>query len=259
MLVLAALLGAPPAARAQLDYRNLDDDRPTLIEDAYSVERYAFEILAPWRYARARGAGGVHSFVPELEYGLFSNLHLGLKLPIARAETVSGHEWGISGLRLFGLYNFNTEARWLPALALRADATFPVGSLAGEGTRVTAKAIATRSWGPTRIHLNAAYTFGSDRPPAAADAAHKWWLGGAVDRTLFRQSALLIVAVYALRPASSEPVELNTSFGVRYQWTPMMVFDLGVARRLRSTGPNYELTLGISRAFTFPGLLPKGL
>jgi hypothetical protein len=258
LFVVAALLAAPPLAHAQLDYRNLDDDRPALIEDAYPVERFAFEILAPWRYARARGAGGVHSFLPELEYGLFGNLHLGLKLPIARAETASGAEWGVSGLRVFGLYNFNTESRWLPALALRADAVLPVGSLAGEGTRVTAKAIATRSWGQSRIHVNAAYTFGADRPLAAADPANKWWLGGAVDRTLFRQSALLIAEVYALRPAASEPVELNASFGLRYQWTPMMVFDLGVARRLRETGPDYEITLGISRAFALAGLLPRG-
>src|SRR4026208_395422 len=228
--VIATLLGIPSVALAQLDYRNLDDDRPTLIEDAYPLERYGFEILAPWRYSRAQGGGGVHAFIPELEYGLFGNFQLGLKAPIARVETTGGHEWGIAGLRLFGLYNFNTEGAWLPAPALRADATFPVGGLAGEGTRFTAKAIATRSWGQSRVHLNGAYTFGADRllAPAgaphpggvaggggadpcgadrllaAADAAHKWWLGGAVDRTLFRQSTLLIVELYALRPAASE-------------------------------------------------------
>jgi hypothetical protein len=255
-LLIAALLAIPAGAHAQLDYRNLDDDRPTLIEDAYPVERYAFEILAAWRHSRTHGTGGVHSFVSEIEYGLLGNFHLGLKLPIARAETLDGHEWGIAGLRVFGLYNFNTESHWLPALALRVDASVPVGSLAGEGTRFTAKAIATRSWGPSRIHLNGAYTFGSNRPLAAADAAHKWWIGGAVDRTLYRQSMLLIAEVYALRPATSEPVELNASLGMRYQWTPLMVLDLGIARRLRRTGPNYEITMGISRAFALAGLLP---
>jgi hypothetical protein len=257
MLVITALLGFPAVARAQLDYRNLDDDRPTLIEDAYPVERYAFEMLAPWRFARTSGTRGVHSFVPELEYGLFSNFNLGLKLPISRVGAAGGSEWGISGLRVFGFYNFNTEGRGLPALAVRADATFPVGRLAGEGTRVTAKAVATRSWGKTRIHLNAAYTLGSDRPLAAADPANKWWLGGAVDRTLFRQSTLLIAEAYALRSTSSQPVELNTSLGLRYQWTPLMVVDLGIARRLRSTGPDFEVTLGVSRAFGLAGLLPK--
>ena len=57
--VIATLLGIPSVALAQLDYRNLDDDRPTLIEDAYPLERYGFEILAPWRYSRAQGGGGV--------------------------------------------------------------------------------------------------------------------------------------------------------------------------------------------------------
>ena len=38
----------------------------------------------------------------------------------------------------------------------------------------------------------------------------------------------------------------------------MMVFDLGVTRRLRSTGPDYEITLGISRAFALPGYCPGG-
>jgi len=66
-----------------------------------------------------------------------------------------------------------------------------------------------------------------------------------------------MVELYAQRPAASEPVELNASLGVRYQWTPMMVFDFGVARRLRSTGPNYEVTLGVSRAFALAGLLPS--
>lgn len=251
-------IGVPRAATAQIDYRNLDDDRPTRVEDAYPVERYAFELLAPWRYARGQG-GGVHAFIPEIEYGLLANLQIGLKLPIAGAPGMAGEgrEWGISGLRLFGLYNFNTESPWLPALSLRADAVFPVGSLAGEGTHLTAKGIATRSWGRNRIHLNGAYTFGPDGPTAAAEAADKWWVGTAVDRTLFRQSALLVGELYALRPATGEPVQLNASLGVRYQWSPLVVLDFGVSRRLRRTGPDYEFTLGFSRALAIAGLLPS--
>ena len=252
----AALLALPSTSRAQIDYRNLDDDRPTLIEDAYPVERYAFEFLAPWRYTRARGTGSIHSFVPELEYGLFRNFQIGLKLPIAGVESTTGREWGVSGLRLFGLYNFNTEGRWLPALSVRTDAVFPIGSLAGEGTHLSVKAIATRSWGKNRLHLNGAYGFGPRGRGAAAEAAHKWWYGAAVDRTLFRQSTLLIAEVYALRPISSEPVEVNASVGLRYQWSPVAVLDFGVARRLRRTGPDYELTFGVSRAFAIAGLLP---
>ena len=248
---------SPGAAQAQIDYRNLDDDRPTLIEDAYPAERFAFEFLAPWRYARDRTGATVHAFVPEIEYGILRNAQLGLKVPIAGAETGGRRDWGLSGLRIFALYNFNTESRGLPALSLRTDVSLPLGSLAGDGTRVSVKAIATRSWGRNRLHLNGAYTFGTERRLAAADAANKWWYGAAVDRTLYRQSILLVAEVYALRPATSEPTQLNASIGTRYQVTPYLVFDAGVTRRLRRVaGPDYEITVGFSRAFAIAGLLP---
>jgi hypothetical protein len=261
-MVLAGLgvaLAWPATAVAQIDYRNLDDDRPTLIEDAYSIERLAFEFLTPWRFSRDRSGATTHAFVPELAYGLLPNVHLGLKLPIAGASSANGRDWGISGLRLFALYNFNTEGRFLPALSLRSDVTFPVGSLAGEGTRVSVKGIATRSWGTTRFHLNGGYTFGRDRPLAVAEAASKWWYGGAVDRTFYRHSVLLIAEVYALRSVAAEPVQVNASIGLRIQLTPYLVFDAGVARGLkRSAGPEVELTAGFSRAFAISGFMPRG-
>lgn len=254
-----ALVAAPGVATAQIDYRNLEDDRPALIEDAYAIERHAFEFLAPWRYGRERDGANSHAFVPEIEYGILRNAQLGLKLPIAGASTTDGRDWGISGLRLFALYNFNTESRVLPAFALRTDAVFPVGSLSGDGTRLTVKGIATRSWGRSRVHLNGAYTFGRDRPLGAAEAAHKWWYGLAADRTLFRQSTLVVAEVYALRSIAAEPVEVNASLGLRRQLTPYTVVDVGVARRLRdAAGPDYEITLGISRAFAVAGLMGVG-
>ena len=259
MAGVGTILAQPSAARAQIDYRNLDDDRPTLIEDAYPVERYAFEFLTPWRFSRERFGGTTHAFVPELAYGILRNAHLGVKLPIAGTSAVDGRDWGISGLRLFGLYNFNTESRLLPAFSLRSDVMFPVGSLAGKGTRVSLKGIATRSWGRTRVHLNGAYTFGPDRRLSAAEASNKWWYGGAVDRTLFRQSVLVIGEVYALRALSADPVQVNASVGLRVQLTPYMVFDAGVARRLRkAAGPDLELTAGFSRAFAISALMPAG-
>jgi hypothetical protein len=259
MVAAGLLIARPSGGHGQIDYRNLDDDRPTLIEDAYPVERYAFEFLAPWRFSRDRLGGSLHAFTPEIEYGILRNAHLGLKLPIAGTRESGDREWGISGLKVFALYNFNTESRFLPAVAIRTDLTFPVGSLAGEGTRVSVKAIATRSWGQYRLHLNGAYTFGRDRPLAAAEGANKWWAGAAFDRTLYRRSMLLIGEVYLLRELAAEPVEVNASLGVRLQLTPYLVFDAGVARRLRKTaGPDLELTAGFARAFAIPGLLPTG-
>src|SRR3990167_7745852 len=73
-------------ALAQIDYRNLDDDRPTLTEDAYPVERHAFEFLLPYRFERAAGGGVVHAWIPEIEYGFARNAQIGLEAPVAIAR-----------------------------------------------------------------------------------------------------------------------------------------------------------------------------
>ena len=246
-------------ARAQIDYRNLDDDRPVVTEDAYPVERYAFELLAPYRYEAEAGGARLHTAVPEAAYGVARNAQVGLKVPLAAVDDGAGTDWGLAGLRLFGLYNFNTESHSVPALSLRADASFPVGSLAGEGTRFSLKAIATRSWGRMRVHLNAAGGFGSEDALSVAEPLSRWSGSLAVDRTFFRSSMLLVGEVAVSQPTQGAPAAVNASFGGRWQWTPTLVLDAGVARRLRSgTGPDIALTVGLSHAFAIRGLMPAG-
>jgi hypothetical protein len=80
-----------------------------------------------------------------------------------------------------------------------------------------------------------------------------------VDRTLFRQSTLLLAEIYARRDVAGDPVEWTATLGARYQWTPTMVLDLGVSRRLRDdVGPDLGLTAGLSYAFAVHGLMPQG-
>jgi hypothetical protein len=249
----------PGTVRAQIDYRNLDDDRPVVTEDAYPVERYAFELLGPYRFADEAGGTQHHTLVPEVAYGLARNAQVGLKLPFAGVDAGTGTDWGLAGLRLFGLYNFNTDGRRLPALSLRADATLPVGSLAGEGSRFAIKAIATRSWGRTRAHLNASRGFGSEDALSVAEPLSRWNASLAVDRTFFRSSILLVGEVAVSQAVRNAPTALNASFGGRWQWTPTLVLDAGVTRRLRSgIGPDIALTIGLTHAFALRGLMPAG-
>jgi hypothetical protein len=259
--ILAGLLQhfLAPAGWAQIDYRNLDDDRPVVSEDAYPVERYAFELLAPYRFEAESDGAELHTTVPEAAYGLARNAQVGLKLPLAAVDDGAGTDWGLAGLRLFGLYNFNTESRWLPALSLRADASFPVGSLAGNGTRFALKAIATRSWGRMRAHLNLSGGFGSENALSVAEPLSRWSASLAVDRTFFRSSLLLIGEVATSQTIESAPTSVNTSLGGRWQWTPTLVLDAGVTRRLRSdVGPDIAFTIGLSHAFAIRGLMPAG-
>jgi hypothetical protein len=256
---VALLAAGPGCLAAQIDYRNLDDDRPTRVEDAYPAERYAFEFIVPYGFERERGGGWIHSWPLELEYGILRNAHVGVKVPLAGVRGAGTTEWGLSGLRVFALYNFNTESPLLPALSLRTDAVFPLGALAGSETHVGVQAIATRSWGRNRIHLNAAYRFGRDGTPAVVEGLDRWWYGAALDRTLFRQSVLVIGEVYARRLLESAPVEVNASLGLRWQWRPTAVIDVGISRGLRKgLGPEYAFTVGMSNAFAIAGLMPGG-
>jgi hypothetical protein len=88
--------------------------------------------------------------------------------------------------------------------------------------------------------------------------APRWSLGLAADRTLFRQSLLLVGELLAQREVRGAPVELNAAAGARYQLSPTLVVDAGVARRLRSrAGPDYDFTIGLSHAFGLSWLMPR--
>ena len=256
LAIVFTIIGLRPVA-AQIDYRNLDDHRPVRTEDAYPIERYAFELVAPYEYENGRAGEQLHVVAPELSYGAFANTQVGLRLPLAALHTTAGTDWGFAGPRLFGLYNFNTEGPALPALALRADLALPTGDLGPDATQLTLKALATRSWGRTRLHLNAAGTLGRAAGRAAVDAEPRWALSLAADQTFYRQSVLLIGELGVLEAASEAPTDVSAALGIRYQLTPTLVLDAGVSRRLTArAGPDLGLTLGLTHAFAFAGWLP---
>ena len=253
----AAILGSS-AASAQIDYRNLDDGRPVSTEDAYTVERYAFELVAPYRFEAGAGGADAHVVAPELSYGIAPNLQFSLETPLAALDRGAGHDWGLGGLELSGLYNFNTESAGLPALSLKADVQAPVGSLGGDVWRATVSGIATRGFGRVRMHLNVARSLGSETGLSPLDAAPRWTYGLAADYTVLRSSLLVIGEAVVRRTVSAAPVEINAAAGVRWQWTPTLVLDAGIARRLRSdVGPDVGLTIGVTHAFAVRGLMPS--
>jgi hypothetical protein len=254
--VLSLLYIAMPAA-AQVEYRNLDEGRPLVTEDAYPVERYAFEVTAPYRFEADADGTELHTIVPEVVYGFVPNVHLGLRVPIAILDGLET-DGGLSGLQLFGLYNFNTEAPSLPAISVGADLGFPVGSLGGEDTRFVVKAIATRSWGRVRAHVNVARGFGSEDEPAVADPLPRWEASAATDWTIFRSSLLLLAEIATVQVVDEGATEVRASIGSRWQWTPTLVLDLGITRRLSNVGPDIGITLGLSHSFAIPALIPEG-
>jgi hypothetical protein len=98
LAIMFTAIGLRPLA-AQIDYRNLDDHRPVRTEDAYPIERFAFELVAPYEYENGRGGEHLHVVSPELSYGLFRNGQVGLELPLAALNGPGGTDWAIHRFR----------------------------------------------------------------------------------------------------------------------------------------------------------------
>ncbi|MBW3554063.1 MAG: transporter [Gemmatimonadetes bacterium] len=258
--VALSLLGIAGPAGAQTDYYNTDTGRPVRIEDAYPVERYAFEAqVAPLRLERS-DAGEYHwEIEPELAYGIFPHMQVELGLPLVFLDAADDRgRFGIAGIHLSALYNLNAETRTLPGLAVAGSAALPIGAFAPDRVYPAVKGIATRTFRFARFHLNGEYTFGS--APAegvSVGEVTRWMAGLAVDRTFPLRSALLIADVFAEEPMhDGGALEWTAEAGLRYQLDPFFALDAGVGRRLTGDEQGWFVKFGAARAFGVRSLIP---
>ena len=258
LIGLATALSATPVA-AQTDYYNTDAGRPLQIEDAYAIERRAFEIqAAPLRLERTRGGLYHWGVEPELAYGILPRTNIEIGVPFAFIDGGDGgNTAGLSGLHLSAFHNLNTETS-IPALAVSATVLLPVGSLAADETYTSVKGILTRTFRWARFHVNGEYTFGSrvgagDEVSTGAAELSSWIGGLAVDRTFPLMALLVTGEVYAREPIHTDDVvEWNTGIGLRYQLDPRFNIDGGVGRRLTGDDRGWYVTFGTAYAVGLP-------
>lgn len=267
-LSVATFATASRQASAQTDFYNTDAGRPVQIEDAYATERYAFEMkLAPVRLERLSGGTYNWAVEPELAYGILPRTHIEVGLPLAYTDFGGSNRAGIAGVDLSLFHNLNVETRTLPALGLRGDVLFPVGSLGPDRTVASVKGIATRTYSWSRIHVNGQYTFGSDVTQTAGSATtasnsgavelSRWLAGVALDKT-FPLTAMLVTAdFFARKPFSTNAeVDYNIGAGIRHQVSPRWAIDGGIGRRLNGPNQGWFATFGMAYSFALLGLMP---
>jgi hypothetical protein len=251
------LLASP--ALAQTDYYNTDAGRPVRIEDAFPVERRAFEIqAAPLRLERA--VGGVYHWAiePELAFGILPRTQVEVGFPLAFIDAGGEPTTGLAGVHVSALYNLNAETA-IPALGVAARVLLPAGGLAPDKAFLSVKGIATRTFAWARFHVNVEHTFGSG--PSATGGAEaagvaelsRWLAGVAVDKTFPLRSMLLTAEVVARDPLIERAdVEWNTGVGIRYQFRPRWALDAGLGRRLTGEDQAWYATVGSAYAFGLP-------
>jgi hypothetical protein len=248
MLVASLLLLVPATARAQAEFYNLDDDRPSIVEDAYPNGRGGLELqLGLARIERTANEDTSVLSQLEVSYGAYYNLHIGAAArAIVGAVNDGPVRTGLSDTSVFALYNFNREGELLPAFAIRADVGFPTGRFSAESVRATVKGIVTRSFGRLRAHLNATHGFGEGAKQSfASDLTIKHLVGLALDYPLTYNFVLIVEAAGAQHQRSDE-LELDALLGARWQVSPRVVLDFGAGRGLLTGGDRLAATIGLT-------------
>ena len=253
--VVLLTAAAAASAHAQTDYYNTDRGRPLRVEDAYPVERRAFEIqAAPLRVERA--AGGVYhwSLEPEIAYGILPRMQVEVGVPLIVIDAAGTRRTGVGGVDVSALYNLNVETS-LPAFGIGASALLPVGNLAPDDPFVSVAGLMTRTFTWARVHVNGEYTIGDE--PASSDTGagelSRWAAGLAIDRT-FPLRALLVGAEFVAEQPLDDAADLllTAGAGFRYQLTPRWAMDAGIGKRLTGDDRAWYLTVGSAYAFGLP-------
>ena len=262
---IAAGAALPFAAGAQTDYFNTDRARPLHVQDALTIERYAFELsAAPLTWERSPGAGALWSVEPELAYGIFARTQLEAGLPLYLADEGSNRRGGVGAVHASLMHALNIETLGIPALAINASAAIPAGSFGPGSVYGSLGGIVTRTISLGRIHLNADATVGprvsadaADEKPGLDDIA-RWSTGVAFDRALPLRSMLVGAEIVASQPIVVDgDVEWRAGAGVRWQAGPQWAFDAGLGRTFNDAR-EWSLTIGAARAFALPTFFPTG-
>ena len=92
-------------------------------------------------------------------------------------------------------------------------------------------------------------------PPRPRLTGERWMLGIAGDHAFPLQSTLVSVDLFAEHFSGPyRATEWTAEGGARHQWSPRLVIDAGMSRRLTGPAPSFSLTLGATYAFALrPG------
>lgn len=249
--LLAVLVWVGAEKAYAIDHKNLDENRPLRVEDAYPIatDEIAIEVgggLTVQRHGESRG------FFPiEILYGVLPNFQLGagttlLTDPSETDEVKSGD------LKLSGLYNFNQETLTLPALGFKLALNLPTG-VASSGTDVELKALVTKSFDRLSFHFNAAYEFLNGTRADERDGRYQFVLGASYPIGAPKYTRTTLIGDLFIEQASQrgKPDTFGAEIGFRHQLTPRMVLDAGIGTELAGPGDRspFFLTTGISIGF----------
>lgn len=255
--VVAVLAVAAGELHAQTDFYNTSTRRPIRIEDAVPIEYGGVELnVAPVRVDFLKGDTRYWTLQPEATIGILPRTHVQVTMPIGYVDHPTTSARGVAGVGLSLLHAFNMETS-VPALAIAADVSLPVGPLGGESTYGTLKGIVTRTFPWARLHANAEFTAGPSMNRADPGTSElndgrdvsRWLAGVAIDKTFAFHSLLITAESFAERPIRDDSdIAWSAGTGLRYQLSPRWAMDAGIGRRFSGDDRSWYMTFGTAYA-----------
>lgn len=234
------------------DHRNLEEDNPITVEDAFVIAFRSIEQQPVFRYERGGERGEVFTLEPELKWGLMKNGQVELAAPFFIGP---GERKGSGSIKVEGLYNFNLETAFIPATALRFGLELPSGEDTS-GVDSTVRGIATKGFARGRLHLNAGFINIGDPGPRERAYIYQVVVGadhpadfGLLPIAIGLDNLVMVdVVVQRAAQAGGDPLVLAEG-GLRHQVNPWTLLTFGVGLGIAGETPDVQATVGYQYTF----------
>jgi hypothetical protein len=252
VLLLGVLLIGVAGPAGALDHKNLDEGRPTRLDDAYAIATGEIEIAAGLGVGVSRRGPARGLFPIEIVYGALPNLQIGVGTGLTTDPRGLDEPPKSGDLHLGALYNLNQETLAIPAFGVRLDAGLPTGVDADNAT-VKLRGIVTKSVDRLSFHLNAAYEFITGARGDERDGRYELAAGASYPLGAPRYTrATLVADVFAEQAFHrGDDTVVGIEAGFRYQATSRLIWDLGMGTEF--AGPRdrqrFFFTTGVSFGF----------
>jgi hypothetical protein len=232
-----------------IDHSNLDEKRPLLLEDAYSIAEGEWVLEAGSGFHSRRRASEQLFFPVQMIYGALPNF----QLEIGTTFFTDPHqvdEPGKSGdLKIAALYNLNQETLTLPAFGFKGAVVFPTGT-DSSGIDSEIAALMTKSFYRLRMHFNAAYEFVSGTENGERSGRYRFVIGPSypVGAPLHTRTTLLADLFLKQSARHGQDEVIGGEAGVRHQLTERLVVDAGAGSEFSGPGDRsrFYITAGFS-------------
>jgi hypothetical protein len=246
----AIVLGSTAPTVEAIDHKNLDENRPLRLEDAYAIAHGEWVIEAGAAFAVERRSSDRFIFPIEVLYGPFLNTQISLGSALSTEPRAIDEQTKSGDLSLTGLYNFNQETLTLPAFGLKTSLNLPTG-VRSSGVDFQLKGLLTKSFRRLSTHFNAAYNFLNGIKSGERDGRYEFVAGASypIGAPQYTRTTLVgdLFTEQSVRSGGSNI--FGAEIGLRHQLTARTVLDFGVGSEF--AGPSERSPFYVTGGFAF--------